>query len=422
MAEISASSERVLFSEKMKESHTILVPMMLPFHFRLMQYIFILEGYKMEVLSGLAPGIVETGLKYTHNDACYPAQLTIGQLLQATMSGDYDTNRIALLLMQTGGGCRASNYVSLLRKALKRADMAHIPVISFNLLGMEKHPGFQVNKKMIDGLATAILLGDLLMDLYNQTIPYEVEEGTVDTVTDALIEDIFIGFKCNKLHSTKQILTMAKKILSAYNDINVYREKKMRVGIVGEIYIKFAPVGNNNLEKFLRSEGAEVVVPGLVDFVLYTIDAGIEDHRLYGTGVIKRILSQWLFKRIYRMQRKINACYDAFPTFRKPASFRSTKNLAEEVVHIGTKMGEGWLLTGEMLELLHAGIDNIVCTQPFGCLPNHIVGRGMIRKIKELHPEANIVAIDYDASASQVNQENRLKLMLATARKNLNVF
>lgn len=415
------AEERVLFTKEMKETHTILVPMMLPFHFALMQRILELEGYHVEILSGLAPGIVETGLKYTHNDVCYPAQLTIGQLLQATLSGEYDTDKIALLLMQTGGGCRASNYVSLLRKALKRADMSHIPVLSFNLLGMEEHPGFAIDKQMIERLAVAILFGDLLMHLYNQTVPYEKESGAADRLTEALIDGLTSDFEAHRLHSNRQIIQKSKEILAAYAALPLNEGERVKVGIVGEIYVKFAPVGNNNLEKFLRSEGAEVVVPGLMDFVLYTIDAGIEDHRLYGTGFIKRLVSQWLFTRILRLQKAISACYKDHPQFDLPPSFEQTKALASEVVHVGTKMGEGWLLTGEMLELIHSKVNNIVCTQPFGCLPNHIVGRGMMRKIKELHPDANIVAIDYDASASQVNQENRLKLMMATARKNANV-
>ena len=415
-----STNERVLFTEEMKKTHTILVPMMLPIHFKFLQRILQMEGYKIEVLTGQGQELVDTGLKYTHNDTCYPAQLTIGQLMQAALSGKYDTDRIALLLMQTGGGCRASNYVSLLRKALRRAHMEHIPVLSFNLLGMEKNPGFVLSKDLIHRLAVGVLYGDVIMDLYNQTLPYEVTKGDCDRLVEELVDNLCDKFKQHEAFRDKDIVRESRHILSRFSSIPTKKVNRVRVGIVGEIYVKFAPLGNNNLEAFLRSEGAEVVVPGLMDFILYTVDAGIEDHKLYGTGFIKRILSEYLYRRIIRLQNNIIKQYADFPTFKTPAHFETTKKQAAEVVHVGTKMGEGWLLTGEMVELINSGVDNIVCTQPFGCLPNHIVGRGMMRKIKELYPQANIVPIDYDASATRVNQENRLKLMLSSARKNNN--
>ncbi len=406
----------------MKDTHTILVPMMLPIHFKLLKKLFEQEGYKMEVLTGQSPGIVETGLRYTHNDVCYPAQLTIGQLIEATLSGNYDTDKIALLLMQTGGGCRASNYVNLLRKALVNAGLSHIPVLSFNLIGLEDNPGFVIDKRMIERLAVGVLFGDVIMHLHNQTLPYEVHPGSSDMLVDETVEYLSEHFFAAEKFKDKEILNETKKIIARFAEIEREHRPRVKVGIVGEIYVKFAPLGNNNLEEFLRSEGAEVVVPGLMDFVLYTIDAGIEDNRLYGTGFFKRIISEVLFRRIIRLQNNIIRCYDDYPDLNPPTPFMETKKLASSVVHVGTKMGEGWLLTGEMMELIHSGVENIVCTQPFGCLPNHIVGRGMIRKIKDVHPEANIVAIDYDASATKVNQENRLKLMLSTAKKNIGLF
>lgn len=406
----------------MKETHTILVPMMLPIHFKLLKKLFEQEGYKMDVLTGQSPGIIETGLKYTHNDVCYPAQLTIGQLIEATLSGKYDTDRIALLLMQTGGGCRASNYVNLLRKALVKAELSHIPVLSFNLIGLEDNPGFVIDKRMIERLAVGVIFGDIIMNLYNQTLPYEVHAGDSDRLVDDIVDSLSNQFFSREKFKNKDIVSETKKIIARFAEIERDKKPRVKVGIVGEIYIKFAPLGNNNLEEFLRSEGAEVVVPGLMDFVLYTIDAEIEDNRLYGTGLIRRIFAQYLFQNIVKLQNNLIRCYDGFPDLNPPTPFLETKKLASSVVHVGTKMGEGWLLTGEMMELIHSGVDNIVCTQPFGCLPNHIVGRGMIRKIKEVHPDANIVAIDYDASATKVNQENRLKLMLSTAKKNMGLF
>ncbi len=416
---LPSSPERIKFTVEMKHTHTILVPMMLPIHFKLFQKVFASEGYKIEVLSNQSPRIIEAGLRYTHNDVCFPAQLTIGQLLDALLSGKYDTDKVALLLMQTGGGCRASNYISLLRKALIHAKLSHIPVLSFNLLGMEENPGFVINKQMIERLIVAVLLGDLIMNLYNQTLPYEIEKGASAALVDDIANDLTSRFLNTNKFRDSDVISEVKQILKRFDALSLFRVPKVKVGVVGEIYVKFAPLGNNNLERFLHEEGAEVVVPGLMDFVLYTIDSGIEDNRLYGTGFVKRVLSEILFRRIIRLQNKIIRAYQEWPNFVAPNPFLATKKLAKTVVHTGTKMGEGWLLTGEMLELIHAGVHNIVCTQPFGCLPNHIVGRGMIRKIKELHPEANIIAIDYDASATKVNQENRLKLMLTTAQKSL---
>lgn len=411
------SDNRPVFSKEMKKTHTILAPMMLPIHFKLLQRIFIDEGYNMEILDAEATDIVEIGLKYTHNDTCYPAQLTIGLLLEAILSGRYDTDSIALLMMQTGGGCRASNYISLLRKGLEKAGYSHIPVISFNLVGLESNPGFKMTMKLIKKLMFAVFYGDLLMQLLNQTVPYEMKKGITEKKVDKWANYLCDLFSIGKALSEKEILQYTKVILNDFNNIETSPKNKIKVGVVGEIYIKFAPLGNNNLERFLRSEDCEVVVPGLMDFILYTIDAGIEDHNLYGTGFTKQFISQILYKKIIRIQKSMINAYETFPKLSAPSYFPDTKKLASDVVHVGTKMGEGWLLTGEMVELIEAGVDNIVCTQPFGCLPNHIVGRGMMRRIKEKYPESNIVAIDYDSSATRVNQENRIKLMLSTAKR-----
>lgn len=407
---------RVIFTKEMKETHTILIPMMLPIHFRLMKKILSLEGYKVDVLESTSPNIIDVGLKYVHNDTCYPAQLTIGQLLDAALNQGYDTDKIALLLMQTGGGCRASNYVSLLRKALKKAHLEHIPVLSFNLVGIEENPGFKITKETIKKLIAAILYGDLLMNLKNQTLPYEAQKGAVEACLEKNIAEIEEQFSRNIGFTKRQIIRNSKAILQSFSMLNLERVDKTKVGIVGEIYVKFAPLGNNNLEEFLLSEDCEVVVPGLMDFVLYTIDAGVEDYFLYGTGPVKAIVSKILFNRIVTLQNAIINCYKSFNQFRIPTSFLATKNASKKVVHTGIKMGEGWLLTGEMIELIESGVNNIVCTQPFGCLPNHIVGRGMMRKLKTFYPDANIVPIDYDASATRVNQENRIKLMLASTK------
>lgn len=410
---------RVLFTEEMKESHKILVPMMLPIHFKLLQRILKDEGYNIEILDSLSPSVIDMGLRLTHNDTCYPAQCTIGLLMEAVLSGKYDTNNISLLLMQTGGGCRASNYVKLLRKALRSVNMDHIPVISFNLGGMERNPGFKITPFLLKEMAIAVLYGDILMHLYNQVEPYELEKGSADALVEKWAERLVMFFGIGKALSDKEILYYARLILEDFAKIPRSGERKVRVGVVGEIYVKFAPLGNNNLEFFLRSEDCEVVVPGLMDFMLYSLDAAVQDFQLYGNKFKSFLSSKFLFRKVSRLQNKIIDLYEPFLDFNPPARFLDTKKGVEGVIHTGTKMGEGWLLTAEMIELIESGVENIVCTQPFGCLPNHIVGRGMFRKIKELYPESNIVPIDYDASATKVNQENRIKLMLATAKRKI---
>lgn len=418
-AHLRDETGRIIFTEEMKRTHTILVPMMLPIHFKLLQRVFRSEGYNIEVLTGQSEEIVDIGLKYTHNDTCYPAQLTIGQLMEALINGDYDHERVTLLLMQTGGGCRASNYVNLLRKALQRANLDHIPVLSFNFAGLEKNPGFRLTIPFTRKLAIAVLYGDVLMNLFNQIEPYEITPGITESRVDhwsAHLDDLFFhGYGL----SEKEVVQNTKDILADFSTIPTDGEKKVKVGIVGEIYVKFAPLGNNNLEAFLRSENCEVVVPGLMDFILYTIDAGVEDFHLYGTGRIRKMISMQLFKKIIHMQNALINEFAKYDNLTPPTSFLKTKEHAAKVIHTGTKMGEGWLLTGEMVELIESGVHNIVCTQPFGCLPNHIVGRGMMRRLKEVYPHANIVPIDYDASATRVNQENRIKLMLSGAKRNL---
>lgn len=412
-------NKRAVFTEEMKKTHTILVPMMLPVHFELLKTVLELEGYKVDLLKSHSSHIADIGLRYTHNDTCYPAQLTIGQLMDAIESGNYDENKIALMLMQTGGGCRASNYVSLLRKALKNAGKSHIPVVSFNMAGLEENPGFKITIPIIKKMAIAILYGDLIMHLRNQIKPYEINKGEANRVLWQEVYRLANIFSAKNGPREKDMKKESKKILKSFSKIKRQKKAKTKVGVVGEIYVKFAPLGNNNLEEFLENEDAEVVMPGLMDFVLYTIDAGVEDFYLYGDGKIKKIFSQILLHRILRKQNMIISLFKKFPQFTAPIPFKVTKNFAKQVIHTGTKMGEGWLLTGEMVCLINNGVTNIVCTQPFGCLPNHIVGRGMIRKIKELYPEANIVPVDYDASASKINQENRIKLMLQSAKTSL---
>lgn len=408
---------RLLFTKEMKEEYTLLVPMMLPIHFSMLKSIFEREGYKMEILETQNSNIIQMGLKYCHNDICYPAQLTIGQLMDALQSGKYDINKVAVVLTQTGGGCRASNYISLLRKALDRAGLSHVPAVSMNFSGLEKNPGFELTPKMMYEMINAVIYGDLLMALHNQTLPYEKEPGASMKLVNHFVDMLNKDFANGESMGPKAIRKKMDEIVAAFAKVPVHAKNKVRVGIVGEIYVKFAPLGNNNLEEFLLKENAEPVVPGLLDFILYTADTAWEDYKRYGGKLLRPVVTTAVMQIMIGIQKDMIKAMEKPGCFHAPSTFKRTKELAGQVIDHGVKMGEGWLLTGEMMALIDEGVSNIVCTQPFGCLPNHVCGRGMMRRIKSIHPDANIVAIDYDAGATKVNQENRLKLMLATAKK-----
>ena len=408
----------VAFTEDMIATHTILVPTMLPMHFKMILAYLRTYGYNLELLETNGPHIAETGLKYVHNDTCYPAILVIGQLMDAINSGKYDLDKVALVQFQTGGGCRASNYIHLLRKALKTAGMGHIPVISISFQGVETHPGFKLDVKKFRGMMYGMLYGDLLMTLMNQTRPYELEKGAAQKLADEWTEALGTELGTGRV-SYKDVKENYRRIIDSFARIPVEKRPAVKVGVVGEIFVKYSPLGNNNLEQFLTDEGAEVVVPGLMDFCLYCISDGIMDYKLYGRGYWKSQFSKLAFNYLNGKKQDMIDMLKADGRFEAPTPFTHTQALAEEYVGLGAKMGEGWLLTGEMIELIESGCKNIVCTQPFGCLPNHIVGKGVMKPIKERNPDVNIVAIDYDASSSKVNQENRLKLMLSNARANL---
>ena len=407
---------RLLFTREMKEEYTLLMPQMLPVHFGMMKKLLECEGYKVDMLTTNHRGIVDEGLKYVHNDTCYPALLVIGQLIDAVKHGGYDPHKVGLLITQTGGGCRASNYIHLLRKALEKADMAYIPVVSVNLSGLEKNPGFSLTLPFIRKAVYAMMYGDIIVNVANQVRPYEVEAGAADAMIDRWSQRLVDGFQAGRGMSRRQMRANFDAICADFAAIPVEGEPKIRVGVVGEIYVKFAPLGNNNLEKFLLSEGVEPVVPGLTDFIIFKIYNRVADVELYGGKWIKKFGCSLFMKYIEACQRDMIAALEQSGRFRAPGTFQDLHNLVRGYLGDGNKMGEGWLLTAEMLELIHSGTNNIVCTQPFGCLPNHIVGKGMIRKLKDEYPYCNVVAIDYDPGATRINQENRIKLMLANAR------
>ena len=406
---------RLLFTKEMKEEYTLLMPQMLPVHFAMLARLLETEGFKVEMLNSRGKSIVDAGQKYVHNDTCYPALLVIGQLIDAIQSGKYDVHKVALLITQTGGGCRASNYIHLLRKALVKAGLEFVPVISVNLSGLEKNPGFKLTIPFIRKAVFAMMYGDIIVQTSNQVRPYEVTPGQTDETIHACMDRLLAGMDRGEGLSYSSMKENFKWIVQAFRDIPVQGEPKVRVGVVGEIYIKYSPLGNNDLEQFLLSEGAEPVVPGLTDFIIFKIYNREVDVNIYGGKWIKKKVCQ-IFKGYVEKCQKAMIAAMSKGGFRAPGTFEDLRRLIQGYLGEGNKMGEGWLLTAEMLELIHSGTPNIVCTQPFGCLPNHIVGKGMIRKLKDDYPFSNIVAIDYDPGATKINQENRIKLMLATAR------
>ncbi|MBQ7315937.1 MAG: 2-hydroxyacyl-CoA dehydratase [Clostridia bacterium] len=417
---------RVIFTEEMRKDYTILFPTMLPRHFKIMEKVFNYYGYHSELLEdgthGDSRAVIDAGLKYVHNDACYPALLVIGQFITALQSGRYDTHKVALLLTQTGGGCRASNYIALLRKALVNAGFAYVPVISLNVSGLESMPGFKLTIPMIHRLMYAILYGDLLMLLVNQCRPYETVKGTAEALADEwstrLAAEMREGaIRYGKIKKTYREIIASFAAIDGVDSDARRNHEKVRVGIVGEIFVKFSPLGNNGLEDFLISEDAEPVMGGLIDFCLYVVSNALLDYELYGIGKMKSKIYKIADKFFLGKQDDMIRAVTEDGRFVPPTSFRLTRTLAKEYVGMGVKMGEGWLLTAEILELIHEGVGNVVITQPFGCLPNHIVGKGMMKPIKEDYPNVNLVAIDYDAGATAINQENRIKLMLANAKK-----
>lgn len=407
----------VPFTEEMKREYTVLVPNMLPMHFKLIISVLETYGLHMELLQNEGPQIAETGLKYTHNDACYPAILVIGQFMDALLSGRYDSHKVALIMFQTGGGCRASNYISLIRKALKRAGMEYVPVISFSLAGIEKHPGFRLSLRTYHRLLYAVLYGDLLMNLVNQTRPYEKTAGQAEAQADRWTQRLGRELGTSRRIRTRRIRENYRAMVEDFKAIPMERQIRPKVGVVGEIFVKYSPLANNHLERFLIQEGAEPVVPGLMDFCLYAVYNSVAEHEIYHRGALKHAVALPAYRLLLRKRGEIDRALRQSGVFDGVTPFDQVVEGVKKVISPGVKMGEGWLLPAEMLELAHSGCRNIVCTQPFGCLPNHICGKGMMKPIKELCPDVNIVAIDYDAGASRVNQENRLKLMLANAVK-----
>ena len=392
--------KKVPFTKEMKSTHTILIPTMLPIHFKILGNVLENYGYHIKILDNCGPQVIEQGLKNVHNDTCYPAQLVIGQMIDALEHCELPLDKVALLITQTGGGCRASNYIYLLRKALNKCGYGDIPVISASFIKSEQSGGFSLPLTMLLQALYGVLCGDLIMTLYNQCIPYEKQQGASQQAVEESIlwaEKLF----CKKLLRWKEVSELMVRIIKRFEQVERSEEEKIKVGVVGEIYVKYSPLGNNNLEEFL----------------LYCTHNSEYDCQLYGIGKAKAAVMRRVNRFLRGRKSDMIHLIEQHSSFQPPCPFESTIESAKGYIGNGVKMGEGWLLTAEMVELIqHYKVNNIVCTQPFGCLPNHICGKGVMRVIKEKNPQANIVAVDYDSSASKVNQQNRIKLMLANAR------
>ncbi len=406
------------FTPEMKKTHTILIPNMAPVQFRILAAAMEYAGYKCELLQNCGSEVAELGLKYVHNDTCYPALLVIGQFLDALNSGKYDLDHTALIITQTGGGCRASNYIHLLRKALAKAGYGQVPVVSLNFSGLEKDSGFPMTLSFMRKLLSVIYYGDLLVALRAQTEPYETEKGSAEAVQEKWLDTICGWIRSDRGYSYREVKAAMPQIAADFAAIPVNRVPKVKVGVVGEIYVKYSPLGNNELERFLAGQDCEVNLPGLMGFVQYCAYNPSETARLYGGTFIEKNISDVILAVIERVEKVMIRTMKDYG-FHAPLPFKELTKLTEGIIGMGNKMGEGWLLTAEMIELVRAGYENIVCAQPFGCLPNHICGKGMINRIRELYPQANITPIDYDPGATRVNQENRIKLMLAVGRERL---
>ncbi len=419
MAKLIFEDGRVLFTEEMKHEYKLLIPSMAPYHFEYFVHMLKSEGYDAEILKNTSFDVIHEGMKYSHNDICVPAMLVIGQFIDAMKNSGYDIHKVALMMTQTGGGCRASNYISLIRKAFKQAGYEFVPIISVNAGGLEKNPGFKVTSNILLKLISGLIMGDALMQLYNETAPYEINPGETERVYQEINSNINEYFYYPNYKVFYHPHRIFKQVIKRFSEIPVDKSiLKPKVGIVGEIYVKYSPLGNNDLEKTLRNEGCEVITPNILDFFLYTFDSSVHDIRQYGGRKVIARIYQFLIRFIEYRRHKVRKLLVKYG-FRSFTKYKDLRKMADGAMNKGMHVGEGWLLTAEMIELIHIGAPNIVCTQPFGCLPNHIAGKGMFKKIKQRFPESNIVAIDYDTSATEINQLNRIKLMISNAKRNM---
>lgn len=408
--------ERVVFTKEMKENHTILIPQMAPIHFQFLEVALKEAGFNVVLLPSVDVHAIDEGLKVVHNDACYPTIITVGQVMEALKSGKYDLDNVSIMMSQTGGGCRATNYIAFIRKALKDMNMAHIPVISFGVAGVESNPGFKLTPGLLKLLADSVLMGDLLMRLLFKVRPYEKEIGAANKLYDFWVER-FIDVVKSK---NKKFKDYIYDVIRDFDNLPIHEDMiKPKVGIVGEILVKFHPTANNQIVEFLESEGAEAVMPDLYDFLLYTQYNNIYKYESLSGSFKSMAISKTAIRLLENLRKTMVKALAESKRFTPPLPIHELAEKAKRHLSIGNQTGEGWFLTAEMVELIESGVDNIACLQPFGCLPNHITGKGMIKVLRNAYPKSNIVPVDYDPGASEVNQLNRIKLMLSAAFKKL---
>ncbi len=413
----SPAHHRVIFTKKMKEEFTLLCPQMSPIHFTVLERALSSCGYKLKILDNDNRQSIDVGLKFVNNDACFPSLMVVGQIMDALQSGDYDLNKVGIMINQTGGGCRATNYIGFIRRALEKAGMSHIPVVSFSMKKLEDNPGFKIDIPMLLKAIQALIYGDLFMRVLYRTRPYEKIKGSANALhkkwEEKCCQDVEKG---SWITFNKNI----KHIIQEFDELPIDDSiRRPRVGIVGEILVKFLPSANNFLVDLLEAEGAEAVVPDLLDFFLYGFIDDVYKAEYLGKSKTSAVMAKLYIFALETMRRGMTTALKKSKRFYAPSKIQELADYAAPIVSIGNQTGEGWFLTGEMVELIHSGVPNIVCAQPFACLPNHIVGKGVIKELRRRYPKANIVAVDYDPGASEVNQLNRIKLMLSTAAKNM---
>lgn len=411
--------EKIMFSRKMKKDYTILSPMMCPIHFRLLRPVFQRVGYSVELMENEGPDVIQKGLKYVHNDICYPCSLITGQMLATMESGKYDPNKVAMIITQSGGGCRDSNYINLMRKAFERAGYPNVPFISANTWNMEYAPGIFLSPVTLLSAAAALVYGDALNLVSNQVRPYEVEKGATDALLNEWIEKLGKGFSKGKGISVSKMKKTVSEICRTFSEIEIKKVPKVKVAIIGELYLKYSVPGNNHLEEFLTEQDCEYFIPTVLGFGAYKTNGALEDLRTYGGNPFKRLIMEIVMKYYFFIEDLLISGIEKWPMFTAPERVNDLKKRAKGIIDTTNSMGEGWYLAAEMLELAEHGYENIICVQPFGCLPCHVAVKGMLNKVRRINPKINSVDIEYDPGATKVNQENRIKLMLSVARENL---
>ena len=411
--------DRIKFTLKMKKDYTIFSPSMAPIHFKILKPILQRQGFKIEIMENDGPEVLQLALKYLHNDMCYPSMLTTGQMLATIMSGKYDPDKVAMVITQSGGGCRDSNYINLMRKAFEKAGYPNVPFISANIWGLELNSGINLTPKSLLMALAGLIYGDMIMIVSNQVRPYEVNKGETDAMIDKWTTQLGQGFFKGKGFSWRAIRKNLKAIADDFASIKIEKTPKVKVAVIGELFLKYSAPGNNHLEEFLAGQDCEVYVPSILGFGIYKTNGALEDLRLYGGNKAKKAILEIAMKYMFKMEDMLISAIEENPNFVPPERVNDLKKRAEGVIGIGNSMGEGWYLAAEMLEFADNGYENIVIVQPFGCLPCHVAAKGMMNKVRRIDPRLNIVDIEYDPGATKVNQENRIKLMLVVAKENL---